>query len=100
MRLQLPAATRGVYPGIFARAHFTVGRAFKLLAPRAAILRRSEVTAVYVLDDKGGPQLRQVRLGEQSGPDWVEVLAGLKQDERVALEPVKAGLAAGRPAAR
>lgn len=100
VRLQLPAATRGVYPGIFARAHFTVGRAFKLLAPRAAILRRSEVTAVYVLDDKGGPQLRQVRLGEQSGPDWVEVLAGLKQDERVALEPVKAGLAAGRPAAR
>jgi hypothetical protein len=44
--------------------------------------------------------LRHVRLGEQSGPDWVEVLSGLKQHERVALEPVKAGLAAGRPAAR
>lgn len=100
VRLQLPAETRGVYPGIFARAHFTVGRAFKLLAPRAAVLRRSEVTAVYVLDDKDTPRLRQVRLGEQSGPDWVEVLSGLKQGERVALEPVKAGFAAGRPAAR
>lgn len=99
VRLQLPAATRGVYPGIFARAHFTVGRAFKLLVPRAAILRRSEVTAAYVIDPKGEPRLRQLRLGEQSGPDWVEVLSGLKQGERVALEPVKAGIAASRPAA-
>jgi RND family efflux transporter MFP subunit len=100
VRLQLPPETRGVYPGVFARVHFTVGRAFKLLVPRAAVLRRSEVTAVYVLDEKGDSRLRQVRLGEQSGPDWVEVLSGLKQGERVALEPVKAGLAAGRPVAR
>ncbi|MBI3373778.1 MAG: efflux RND transporter periplasmic adaptor subunit [Betaproteobacteria bacterium] len=100
VRLQLPAATRGVYPGIFARAHFTVGRAFKLLVPRSAILRRSEVTAAYVIDPSGEPRLRQLRLGEQSGPDWVEVLSGLKQGERVALEPVKAGIAANRPAVR
>jgi RND family efflux transporter MFP subunit len=97
VRLRLPDNVRGVYPGIYARAHFVVGRAFKLLVPRSAVLRRSELTAAYVVDEKGEPRLRQIRLGEQAGPEWVEVLSGLKQGERVALDPVKAGLAAAGP---
>jgi len=97
IRLELPADVRGVYPGVYARAHFVVGRALKLLAPRAAILRRSEVTAVYVVDDKGAPSLRQVRLGETADENYVEVLAGVEPGERVALEPVKAGMATARP---
>lgn len=94
VRLELPEALRGVYPGVFARAHFTVGRAERLLVPREAVLRRSELTAVYVLDDKGRPRLRQVRLGTAGDERSIEVLAGLKPGERVALEPVKAGMAA------
>jgi RND family efflux transporter MFP subunit len=97
IRLELPEDVRGVYPGVYARAHFVVGRALKLLAPRSAILRRSEVTAVYVLGADGAPRLRQVRLGEASDENFVEVLAGLEPGERVALDPVKAGMAsAGR----
>jgi len=94
VRLDLPEDVRGVYPGVFARAHFTVGRAQRLLVPREAVFRRSELTAVYVLDDKGFPRLRQVRLGTAGDERAVEVLAGLKPGERVALEPVKAGMAA------
>lgn len=94
VRLELPADVRGVYPGIFARAHFVVGSAPRLLVPRAAVLRRSEVTAVYVVDEQGRPQLRQIRLGSAGDEMSVEVLAGLKPGERVALEPVKAGMAA------
>jgi RND family efflux transporter MFP subunit len=97
IRLELPEDVRGVYPGVYARAHFVIGRALKLLVPRAAILRRSEVTAVYVVDDKGAPRLRQVRLGEAGDETYVEVLAGLEPGERVALEPVKAGMATARP---
>jgi RND family efflux transporter MFP subunit len=97
IRLELPEDVRGVYPGVYARAHFVVGRALRLLVPRAAILRRSEVTAVYVLDDQGAPQLRQVRLGEAADENYVEVLAGVEPGERVALEPVKAGMATARP---
>jgi len=97
VRLELPEDVRGVYPGVYARAHFVVGRALKLLVPRAAILRRSEVTAVYVVDDKGAPHLRQVRLGEAADENYVEVLAGVDPGERVALEPVKAGMATARP---
>jgi RND family efflux transporter MFP subunit len=93
IRLELPADVRGVYPGVYARAHFVIGRAPRLLAPRAAVVRRSEVTAVYVVDEQGRARLRQVRLGSAGDEASVEVLAGLKPGERVALEPVKAGMA-------
>ena len=67
------------------------------MVPREAVLQRSEVTGVYVIDEKGFPRLRQVRLGTASDERSVEVLAGLKSGERVALEPVKAGMG-GAPA--
>jgi RND family efflux transporter MFP subunit len=96
VRLGLPAEVRGIYPGIYARAHFVTGRAAALLVPRAAVLQRSEVTAVYVIGESGDgqlrPQLRQVRLGTAGDEHAVEVLAGLRAGERVALEPVKAGM--------
>ncbi len=93
VRLELPADVSGIVPGVFARAHFSTGRATRLLVPRAAVLRRSEVTAVYVIDDTGAPRLRQIRLGTAGDEQGIEVLAGLKNGERVALEPVKAGMA-------
>jgi RND family efflux transporter MFP subunit len=92
IRLELPTEVRGVVPGVYARAHFVVGRAPALLVPRAAILRRSEVTAVYVVDPENRVHLRQVRLGTAGDEASVEVLAGLKPGERVALEPIKAGI--------
>jgi RND family efflux transporter MFP subunit len=96
VRLGLPADVRGIYPGIYARAHFVTGRAAALLVPRAAVLQRSELTAVYVIADsqamRGAPQLRQIRLGTAGDEHAVEVLAGLRPGERVALEPVKAGM--------
>ena len=90
VRIGLPAEVRGIYPGIYARAHFVTGRKPALLVPRAAVIRRSELTAVYVVSDS--IQLRQIRLGTAGDERAVEVLAGLRAGERVALEPVKAGL--------
>jgi RND family efflux transporter MFP subunit len=94
VRIDLDQEARGVYPGVFARAHFVVGRAPRLMVPREALVRRSELTAVYVVGEKGAPQLRQVRLGSVGDERGVEVLAGVKPGERVALDPVKAGAAA------
>lgn len=91
-RLELTEELKGVIPGMFARVHFVIGRATKLVVPANAIVRRSEVTAVYVIDANGRIGFRQVRLGEAAGKDGVEVLAGLKADEHVALEPIKAGM--------
>ena len=92
-RVDLPADLKGVYPGMFARAHFSIGKAHKLLIPAAAVVRRSEVAAVYVVDAKEKISFRQVRLGEPVGQGEVEILSGLVQGEQVALEPVKAGMA-------
>lgn len=93
VRLGLPADARGLLPGVFARAHFVTGKAARLMVPRSAVLRRSEVTAVYVVDPKGRPLLRQVRLGAAADETSVEVLSGLRPGEKVAVEPVKAGMA-------
>jgi RND family efflux transporter MFP subunit len=97
-RLYLPENLEGVVPGIYARAHFTLGQAQKITVPPAAVLRRGEVTAVYVLDDKGGARLRQVRLGEAVSGGELEVLAGINPGERVSLAPVKAGIDLKTPA--
>jgi RND family efflux transporter MFP subunit len=99
-RLYLPDNIDGVVPGIYARAHFIIGKAKKLTIPPTAVLRRGEVTAVYVLDDKGAARLRQVRLGEAAAGGDLEVLAGINPGERVSLVPLKAGIELKTPPAR
>lgn len=90
LRLELPAELR-VLPGTFARARLNLtGESDRLYIPRTAVLRRAELTAVYVLDAQQRPRLRQVRLGPQQGAQ-VEVLSGLVAGERVALDPLAAG---------
>jgi RND family efflux transporter MFP subunit len=93
-RVYLPDNQPGIIPGMFARTHFVTGKAKKLLVPAAAVLRRGEVTAVYVIDDKNAARLRQVRLSEPLAGGYHEVLAGLSAGEKVALDPVKAGIVA------
>lgn len=96
VRVYLPANEPGVYPGMFVRAHFTVGKADKLLVPNSAVVKRSEVVGVYVVGDKGAISLRQVRLGEENGQGEVEVLSGLNPGEKVARDAIKAGMALTR----
>ncbi len=94
-RVYLPAGTEGIVPGMAARVHFVVGQAKKLTVPPQAILRRGEISAVYVLKDGKAslrPQLRQVRLGEAVAGGELEVLSGLAAGETVSLEPVKTGI--------
>ena len=96
VRITMPANEKGVYPGMFVRAHFVVGKANKLLIPASAVVRRSDVVGVYVVDEKGIARLRQIRLGETSGENEVEVLVGLNPGENVALDPIKAGMSVAR----
>ena len=91
VRIELPADLEGVIPGMFARAHFSTGNARTLTIPSSAIVRRSEITAVYVVA-QSRVSLRQVRLGTPNVRGQVEVLAGLNPGEVIALEPVKAGI--------
>lgn len=81
----LPAA---VLPGTAAKIELPAGTAKKLVMPAAALLRRGELVAAYVIGNDGRPQLRQVRVGEPVAGGRIEVLAGLADGERVALEPL------------
>jgi RND family efflux transporter MFP subunit len=101
VRVNLPQSVAGAYPGMFARVQFSVGRAQKLVVPAAAVVRRSELTAVYVVTGEGGLKLRQIRLGEAAGEAGIEVLAGLSPGDKIALDPDQAAqLAAGAATAR
>ena len=92
VRLDLPDgdATKGAYPGMFARALFATGGMRKLLVPERAVAYRSEVAGAYVVTPSGEIRFRQLRLGERTGDGSIEVLAGLTAGERVALDPVAA----------
>ncbi len=99
LRADLGASdARLLAPGQFARVWLTLpsaaadaapGRGALLAVPAKAVVRRSELTAVYVLGAQGQPELRQVRLGQTLG-DQIEVLAGLDAGERVVATPALA----------
>jgi len=97
-RLDLsPALSAGLLPGQNVRVRFSgapadADTASRLTVPASAVLRRGELTAVYVAQGSGFV-LKAVRLGADRGTAGIEVLAGLKAGERVALDPVRAGLA-------
>jgi multidrug efflux pump subunit AcrA (membrane-fusion protein) len=96
-RLELPAgASKGLLPGQQIRVRFAAGQSQRLLVPASAVLRRGELTAVYAVSGQGFV-LKAVRLGADHGATGVEVLAGLTDTDRVALDPVRAGLAGAQP---
>ena len=90
VRVNLPDGAVTLYPGMFIKVGFIVGETQRLLVPSAAVVRRSELSAVYVVDGDD-VALRQVRLGRSYG-EAVEVLAGLVEGETVATDPVRAGI--------
>jgi RND family efflux transporter MFP subunit len=89
VRVDLPAGLpKGVVPGIAAKVLLPIGSASKLVMPSGAIVRRGELTVVYVVGPDGKPQLRQVRVGELTEAGQIEVLAGLAAGDRVQLNPL------------
>jgi RND family efflux transporter MFP subunit len=91
VRIDLPAGLVGATPGMFARVLLPMAGQNKnrLSVPLSAVVRRAEMTGLYVLDLNGRPLLRQVRLGRVSGEN-IEILAGLTPGERIALDPQSA----------
>lgn len=92
LRAELPPGT-AARPGQFARlvlrgpATPAAGTPVRLFVPARAVVRRGELSLVYVADAQGRPVLRQVRVGPRSGVDEVEVLSGLAAGEPVVLDP-------------
>lgn len=77
------ADVQGVMPGMFGRANFRLGDVSDAVRlPRAALVGRSGLTGVFVVDEGGLLRFRWLRLGRE-WPGEVEVTAGLAAGERV-----------------
>ena len=92
IRLSMPAALPNATPGMFARVWMPANgstlsaAAERLYVPTRAVVRRAEMTGLYVVNDMGHPVLRQVRVGRAQG-DRIEVLTGIEKGDKVAVDP-------------
>ncbi len=91
VRVDLPAGIGDLFPGMFLKIAFLTGVKKQLVVPQSAVVYRSEVTAVYVLDAQGRVHFRRIRAGNPTGNDSISLIAGLSEGERVALDPIAAG---------
>jgi multidrug efflux system membrane fusion protein len=85
IRLGLPKGKEEAVPGTFGRVWLPTTEKLAgvpLKVPAAAIVKRAEMTGLYVLDANNHPILRQVRLGRVLG-DQVEVLSGIAPEDKV-----------------
>ncbi len=91
VRLDLPPGIKGLFPGMFVKASLVTGEKQVLMVEQQAIVQRSELTATYVVAEDGSIHFRHVRMGNINGLLQV-VLSGLDEGEKVALDPIKAGI--------
>lgn len=92
VRVRLPDNVEHLFPGMLVKVAFEVGQRTSLAIPAKALVYRSEVTGVYIVKADGTVALRQVRPGREADNGMIEILAGLSEGERIALDPIRAGV--------
>jgi hypothetical protein len=75
-----------VRSGQFGRATFAGPSRRTVTIPASALVRRGQLTFVFVVDANGLAHLQPVSIGAVAS-DRVEVLAGVRQSERVVASP-------------
>lgn len=90
VRALLPENIENLYPGMLVKISFKIGEQNRLLIPTTAIVYRSEVAAVYVINNKK-MIFRQIREGRKFAKN-TEILAGLDENETIANNPIRAGV--------
>jgi len=94
VKLDLPRSA-SLRSGVFGRARVSGPSQRVLAVPATAVVRRGQLTLAFVVDADGAARLRMVSPGRES-QGRVEVLAGLKEGDRVVLTPSDA-IADGTP---
>jgi RND family efflux transporter MFP subunit len=93
VQVTLPQGDHGVFPGTLVKVAFVTGAEQQLLAPAKAVVRRGEITGVYVENERGLVSFRYVRIGTPTADGMIPIVAGLKGGEKIALDPIAAGIA-------
>ncbi len=86
VKVALPA-TGGQRTGRFGRMIFDAGTRRAIVVPREAVLRVGGLDLIRALDDAGVAVTRYVRIGPETPEGEIEILAGIREGDRVALEP-------------
>ena len=82
----LPNPDGRIKSGMFARAVFHGADRQALTVPAGAVVRRGQLSGLFVVDAGGIARLRWVRIGRPAG-DSVEILSGLGAGERFVAAP-------------
>ena len=85
VKVRLPVDTKA-RSGMFARVQIPTSQAKALLIARRAVVRRGQLTGLYLVDADNKAHFRLIRTGKTYG-DSVEVLSGLRAGDRYVLEP-------------
>jgi len=91
IRVFLPRLTKQVFPGMLVKVAFKTGVQELLLIPSSAMVKRGEVTGVYLINENATMHLQQIRTGRRV-KDEIEVLSGLRPGDRIAADPIAAML--------
>ncbi|MGB1476224.1 MAG: efflux RND transporter periplasmic adaptor subunit [Marinobacter salsuginis] len=86
LRMRLSEPNGSLFPGMLVKVSVPVATREALRVPASSLIQRSELRAVFVLDDQDQPRLRQVRTGARDN-GRLEILAGLSEGERVVTNP-------------
>ncbi len=84
-RIDIELENAALYPGMSAKVAFHLGTKKAVVVPAKAVIRRSELSLVFVKDNDN-ILLRQVRVGDHI-KDQVEIISGLTPGELVAIDP-------------
>ena len=86
LRADLPATQQArLMPGMWATVIITQGQRPAIMVPESAVIRRSELSAVYV-QHNGKARLRQVRVGNPQANQQLEILSGLSAGDIIYLD--------------
>lgn len=83
--VKIAVADRDLQSGRFARVRIPTGEKQALLLPVAAVIKKGQLTGVYVVDDRNIVTFRLVRTGRQYG-DRLEILSGVRPGDQVIVD--------------
>ncbi|HEY7913756.1 MAG TPA: efflux RND transporter periplasmic adaptor subunit [Blastocatellia bacterium] len=75
--------------GLYGKARFVTGQRQALAIPKKALLERGQLLGVYVVDQSGVARFRLIKTGKSSG-EFVEVLSGITEGERIVADRIDA----------
>ena len=84
----------GLRSGLYAKVRISRGKKEIILAPKAAVVEKGQLTGVYAVDGQGVVTYRLVRIGKEFNGNW-EILSGLKPNDRIIVQGMEKAVDGG-----